>query len=107
MFEDSGHEDHRDEIPVDIESSGSSDEGGVAAPPSTTMDESNPHSGNKRKAIEKRTKEKKKKFSSQDVSYSVDCATSTSEKIAAKIDNFIGATVSDPKTCMSELFAMC
>ncbi|CAA2965467.1 Hypothetical predicted protein [Olea europaea subsp. europaea] len=105
MFEDSAYEEHRDEIPVDVESSGSSDEGGVAAPRSVAMDESGPHSGDKRKAVGKRSKEKKKKFSSRDVSYSVDRATSASEKIAAKIDHFIGAAVSDLKTYMSELLA--
>ncbi|CAA2933678.1 Hypothetical predicted protein [Olea europaea subsp. europaea] len=105
MFEDSAHEDHRNKIPVDVESSSSSDEGGVAAPPSTAMDESGRHSGDKRKAAGKRSKVKKKKFSSRDVSYSVDRATSVSEKITAKIDHFIGAAVSNPKTCMSELMA--
>ncbi|XP_022863854.1 uncharacterized protein LOC111383899 [Olea europaea var. sylvestris] len=105
MFEDSAHEDHRDEITVDVESSGLSNEGGVAAPCSTARDESGPHSGDKRKAAEKRSKEKRKKISSRDVSYFVDRATSASEKIAAKIDHFIGAAVSDLKTCMSELLA--
>ncbi|CAA2997498.1 Hypothetical predicted protein [Olea europaea subsp. europaea] len=92
-FEDSGHNDHSDEILVDVESRGSSDEDGVAAPPSVWP------------VVEKRLKEKKKCFSSRDVSYFVDCATSTSEKIAAKIDYFIGAAVSDSKTYMSELLA--
>ncbi|CAA3023438.1 Hypothetical predicted protein [Olea europaea subsp. europaea] len=105
MFEDSAHEDHRDEIPVDVESSGSCDEGSVAIPRLTARDESGLHSGDKRKAARKRSKEKRKKFSSRDVSYSVDRATSASEKIAAKIDHFIGAVVSGPKTCMSELLA--
>ncbi|CAA2973348.1 Hypothetical predicted protein [Olea europaea subsp. europaea] len=105
MFEDSAHEDHRDEIPVDVESSGSSDEGRVAIPRSLTRDESGPHSGDKQKAAGKRAKEKRKKFSSRDVSYSVDHATFASEKIAAKIDHFIGEAVSDAKTCMSELLA--
>ncbi|CAA2958729.1 Hypothetical predicted protein [Olea europaea subsp. europaea] len=40
------------------------------------MDKSGPHSRDKQKATEKRTKEKKKKFSSRDVFYSVDHATS-------------------------------
>ncbi|CAA2992363.1 Hypothetical predicted protein [Olea europaea subsp. europaea] len=105
MFEDSAHEDHRDKIPVDVESSSLSDEGGVAVPHSAAMDESGPHSGDKRKATEKRSKEKRKKFSSWDVSYSLDRATSASKKIATKIDHFIEAAVSDLKTCMSELLA--
>ncbi|CAA2988198.1 Hypothetical predicted protein [Olea europaea subsp. europaea] len=105
MFEDSAHKDHRDEVPVDVESSGSSDEARVAAPRSSARDESGPHSRDKRKAVGKQAKEKRKKFSSRDMSYSVDCTTSTSEKIAAKIDHFIGDAVSDSKTCMSELFA--
>ncbi|CAA2975169.1 Hypothetical predicted protein [Olea europaea subsp. europaea] len=83
MFEDSGYEDHRDEIPVYVESCSSSDEDD---------------------ADRKRTKEKKK-FSSRYVSYSVDRVTSTNEKIAIKIDNFIGAFVSNLKTCISELLA--
>ncbi|CAA2933818.1 Hypothetical predicted protein [Olea europaea subsp. europaea] len=87
MFEDSAHEDHRDEIPVYVESSGSSDKGGVATSRSTAMDEFDPHSGDKRKAAGKRSKEKEE------------------EKIAAKIDHFIEATVSDSKTYMSELLA--
>ncbi|CAA2981183.1 Hypothetical predicted protein [Olea europaea subsp. europaea] len=104
MFKDSGHEDHCDEIPVDVKSSGSSDEGSVATPSFVTTDESGPHSEDKRKASGKRMKEKKK-FSSRDMSYSMDHATSASEKIAAKIDNFIVAAMSDPKTCMSKLLA--
>ncbi|XP_022889032.1 uncharacterized protein LOC111404461 [Olea europaea var. sylvestris] len=102
MFEDSAQEDHRDEIPVDVESS---DEGGIAALRSAAMDEFDQHSGDKRKAVGKRSKEKRKKFSSRDVLYSMDHATSASENIAAKIDHFIGAAMSDPKTCMSELLA--
>ncbi|CAA2978041.1 Hypothetical predicted protein [Olea europaea subsp. europaea] len=74
-------------------------------PPSATINESDPHSGNKQKDAGKRTKEKKE-FSSRDVSYFVDRATSAGEKIAAKIDHFIRATVSDLKTCMNELLAM-
>ncbi|CAA3012757.1 Hypothetical predicted protein [Olea europaea subsp. europaea] len=105
MFEDSANEDHRDEVSVNVESSSSSDEGRDAAPRSSARDESGPHSGDKRKAAGKQAKEKRKKFSSRDVSYLVDRATSASEKVAAKIDHFLGAVVSDPKTCMSELLA--
>ncbi|CAA2971800.1 Hypothetical predicted protein [Olea europaea subsp. europaea] len=105
MFKDSGHEDHCDEIPIDVKSSGSSDEDSVAAPSFVTTDESSRHSEDKRKASGKRTKEKKKKFLSRDMSYSMDRATTASEKIAAKIDNFIIVAMSDPKTCISKLLA--
>ncbi|CAA2995196.1 Hypothetical predicted protein [Olea europaea subsp. europaea] len=52
MFEDSVNEDHRDEVPVDVESSGSSDEGRVTEPRLSTRDESGPHSGEASKGEE-------------------------------------------------------
>lgn len=53
MFDDSGYKYHRDEIPVNVKSSGSSDKGDVPKPPSVTMDESGLHRGDKRKAAGK------------------------------------------------------
>jgi hypothetical protein len=102
MLDDSAIEDHRDETPVDVESSGSSDEAIDPEPAAATIDMSGPHSGEKRKGGRERPKEKKKKRS---VSYSVDRANSASEKVAAKLDQLIGPSVSDTRTCLQELLA--
>ncbi|CAA2960653.1 Hypothetical predicted protein [Olea europaea subsp. europaea] len=45
MLKDSGHENHHDKILVDVKIGGSSDEGGVAKPPSVTMAKFSPQAG--------------------------------------------------------------
>lgn len=47
MFKYNGHEDHRDEISVDVESSGSSDEGREIEPAVRSIDVFGPHNGDK------------------------------------------------------------
>lgn len=51
----------------------------------------------------RRKKDKRTKIYVRDLSYSVDHATSASEKVAAKMDNLIGLDVWYAKTCMKEL----
>lgn len=104
MFDNTSSKDHQDEIPIDAESSDSSDEP-MEEKGTSSMDVSAPRSGNKRSSVMKNKYKKKKKNSARELSYLVDRVASVGEKIEAKLSNIVSANGTDAKTCLKELLA--
>lgn len=105
MFDDSGYDDMEDSVPAEEESSASSDDAEPWDKTAMSMEGSRPRSGDKRKSVVEKIKGKRKKNSSSNLSYSVDRATSASERVAAKLDKLVGPEVPDAKTCIKEMLA--
>ncbi|CAA3004997.1 Hypothetical predicted protein [Olea europaea subsp. europaea] len=94
---------YKDTHPLDEEGSRSSDEGERTNPAVSSMDVLRPRSGNKCTSGSKNKKDKRAKISALDLSNSVIRATSTSGKVAAKINSLVGVDVPDVNTLMKEL----
>ncbi|XP_022873358.1 uncharacterized protein LOC111392284 isoform X1 [Olea europaea var. sylvestris] len=104
LNEDSVLEDNRDAIPVDDESSGSSDEAeqmGVRA----CYNVSSTTDSNKRKSSSEQRRGRKKKMSAHELSFSVVRATSATEEVMAKIHTMMTSNKSAGVNCVKELLA--
>ncbi|XP_022851998.1 uncharacterized protein LOC111373662 [Olea europaea var. sylvestris] len=104
LFEDSALEDTRDAIPVDEESSGSSDEAEQMVGGSR-FNVSDTTSGGKRKSSDATRRGKKKKSSARELSFSVDRATSATEEVVAKLNTMMGSHDDSGTACIEELLA--
>ncbi|CAA2985732.1 Hypothetical predicted protein [Olea europaea subsp. europaea] len=106
MFEDNGHKNLWGTRLFDEEGSGSSDKGDRMDSATSSMDVSRLRSGGKPMFGNKNKKDKRAKIFAMDLSNSVNCASSASEKVAAKINSLVRADVPDANTLMKELLSI-
>lgn len=96
--------DHRDAIPINGESSDSSNEGDTGND-KLSMNVSNAKSGEKRKLPLKKQKGKRNKLSTRKLSVSIDRGNSAFEEVATKINTIMAPTENEEVACVEELLA--
>lgn len=97
MFKDNWYEEHHDEVPIDIESNGSSDEPDTLDGAAASIDVSCLPSKDKWNFDTGKKKGKKKKIFAYELLYYVDWATTASENVAVKIDSFYWPCCDQPE----------